>query len=119
MASLRRRAFRDLEGKGFEVIVCRHIPSQYEPLDSSGSLKAGGRWNPKGEYGALYTALEEETAIAELHRLVQRQGLNLDDLAPRDLVSIQVSLSKVLDLTDKKILEQIGISESDIVGNDA
>jgi len=34
-------------------------------------------------------------------------------------VSIRVSLSKVLDLTDKKILERVGISESDIVGNDA
>ena len=118
MASFRGRAFRDLEGKGLEVIACRHISSQYEPLDSSGSLKAGGRWNPTGEYGALYSALEEETAIAELHRLAQRQGLNLDDLAPRDLVSIRVSLSKVLDLTDKKILEQIEIEELDIVGND-
>lgn len=119
MASFRRQTFRDLEGKGLEVIVCRHISSQYEPLNSLGSLKAGGRWNPTGEYGALYSALEEETAIAELHRLAQRQGLNVDDLAPRDLVSIRVSLSKVLDLTDKKILERVGISESDIVGNDA
>jgi RES domain-containing protein len=118
MASLRRRAFRDLRGKVFEAIVYRHLSSRYEALDSSGSLKAGGRWNPKGEYGVLYTASDEETAVAELHRLGQRQGLNLDDLAPRDLVSIRASLSKVLDLTDKKILEEIGISKDEIVSND-
>ncbi len=118
MASLRRRAFRDLQGKAIEVTVFRHLPPQYEALDSSGSLRAGGRWNPRGEFGALYTALNEEAAKAELERLAERQGLTLDDFAPRDLVSIEVSLSKVLDLTDKKILEQIGINESEIVGND-
>lgn len=157
MSPLRRWAFRDLQGKAFEAIVYRHVSSQHDPLDSSGSLKAGGRWNPQGEYGVLYTALNEETAKAELERLAERQGLTrgvlqpilvrrsgegyeliagerrlraavraglrevpvivLDDLAPRDLVSIEVSLSKVLDLTDKKILEQIGINENEIVGN--
>ncbi len=118
MGSLRRRAFHELEGRVLEVIVYRHLSSRYETLDSSGSLKAGGRWNPKGEYGALYTASDEETTIAELHRLAERQGLNLEDLAPRDLVSIQASLSKVLDLTDREILDQIGISKNGIVGND-
>lgn len=119
MAPLLRRAFRDLQAKAFEAVVYRHISSQFDALDSSGSLKAGGRWNPRGEYEVLYTALKEETAKAELERLAERQGLTLDDLAPRDLVSIQVSLSKVIDLTDKKILEQIGINENAIVGNDA
>ncbi len=118
MASLRRRAFRDLQGRALETTVHRHISSQYDTLDSSGSLRAGGRWNPKGEFGALYTALDEETALAELLRLAQRQGLTLDDLAPRDLVDVQVSLTKVLDLTDKKILEQIGVKENEIVSND-
>ena len=118
MAPLLRRAFRDLQGKAFEAVVYRHISSQYDALDSSGSLKAGGRWNSRGEYEVLYTALKEETAKAELERLAERQGLTLDDLAPRDLVSIEVSLSKVLDLTDKKILQQIGINDNEIVGND-
>ena len=119
MASVQRRAFRDLQGKAFEAVVYRHVSSQYHALDSSGSLKAGGRWNPQGEYGVLYTALNEETAKAELERLAERQGLTLDDLAPRDLVSIEVSVSKVLDLTDNKILAQIGIGENVIVGDDA
>lgn len=119
MASLQRRAFRDLQGKAFEAVVYRHVSSRYDALDSSGSLKAGGRWNPPGEYGVLYTALDEETAKAELERLAERQGLTLDDLAPRDLVSIEVSVSKALDLTDKRILERIGINENAIVGNDA
>ena len=118
MASLQRRAFRDLQGKTFAAVVHRHVSSQYDALDSSGSLMAGGRWNPQGEYGVLYTALIEETAVAELERLAERQGLTSDDLAPRDLVSIEVSLSKILDLTDNKIMQQIGIRENEIVGND-
>lgn len=118
MASLQRRAFRDLQGKAFEAVVYRHVSSQYDPLDISGSLKTGGRWNPQGEFGVLYAALDEETAMAELERLAERQGLTLEDLAPRDLVSIEVSVSKVLDLTDKTILQQIGIRENEIVGND-
>ncbi|MFQ5853941.1 MAG: RES family NAD+ phosphorylase, partial [Candidatus Binatia bacterium] len=115
---LQRRAFRDLQGRAFEAVVYRHVSSEYDALDSSGSLKAGGRWNPPGEYGVLYTALDEETVKAELERLAERQGLTLDDLAPRDLVSIEVSVSKVLDLTDNKTLEQIGVGENEIVGND-
>lgn len=118
MAPLRRRAFRDLQGKALEVTVFRHLRPQYEALDSSGSLRVGGRWNPSGEFGVLYTAFDEETAFAELDRLAQRQGLDVGHLAPRDLVSIRVSLFKVLDLTDKAILEQIGIIENEILGND-
>jgi len=118
MATLRRRAFRDLQGKAFEAVVYRHLSSQYDALDISGSLKAGGRWNPQGEYGVLYAGLNGETAKAELERLAERQGLTLEDLAPRHLVSIQVSLSKVLDLTNKRTLEQLGISERNLTGND-
>jgi hypothetical protein len=50
--------------------------------------------------------------------LALRQGLSLDDLAPRDLAAIQLSVSKVLDLTDEDTLKRIGLSLSEIMGND-
>ena len=115
---LRRRAFRELQDKVFQGTVYRHLSSQHGSLDTSGSLKAGGRWNPKGEFGALYTALTEETALAELQRLAERQGLSLGELAPRDLAAIRVALSRVLDLTDKEILAQLGITQDEIARND-
>jgi RES domain-containing protein len=115
---LRRRALRDLQAKVFEGTVYRHLSTQYASLDTSGSIKAGGRWNPRGEFTALYTALTEETALAELQRLAERQALSLDDLAPRDMAAIAVVISKVLDLTDKEILAQLGITEDEIVRND-
>jgi RES domain-containing protein len=78
--------------------VWRHVPAGAVPLHLGKLWKyAEGRWNRRGEYACLYTALTRQGALAEAARARARYGA-----APgaRDLVSIDVRLSPILDLTD-------------------
>lgn len=102
----------------YDDIVFRNVSSSYKALDCAGSILSGGRWNKKKQYGALYTALNENTSKEELARVAQRQGLTPSDLAPRDMVKLKVKLNKVLDLTDQKNLNKLGIKQDDITKDD-
>ena len=74
------------------------MPAGAEPLHLGAFLShSQGRWNRKGQYAALYTALTEAGARAEWRRLVELAG---SAVGPRELVSIDVSVEPLLDLTD-------------------
>jgi len=83
----------------FVGTVWRHIPAGAHPLHAGFILKAQGRWNRAGEYGCLYTSLTQDGARAEFERYVSRAGARAH-LAPRELVSIDVDVAPVADLTD-------------------
>ena len=55
-----------------------------------------GRWNRHGEYAALYTACTRDGARAEWAKMVKSGG---SAARPRELVSIDVVISPVCDLT--------------------
>ena len=63
------------------------------PDDTSFSKKYGGRWNPKGEFGALYLAADLETARANGIEIVKRlfgDAASIDDLAdPESFFEVQ------------------------------
>jgi RES domain-containing protein len=66
----------------------------------------GARWNPP-ETPAIYSSLEQKTAVAE--------GKHLADLHPiepsveRKVYTIKVRLSRVIDLSDWKLLKELGV----------
>lgn len=62
------------------------------------SFGTGGRFNPAGEFGALYVSLDPETPFRELRRQAERAGLQVLDLLPRTLFAAEARLQKVLDL---------------------
>jgi filamentous hemagglutinin len=64
-----------------------------------GAYRAGGRWNPKNGFAALYLSTEPETALAEA--LAQRRYQNVPDseATPLVLAAFQVVLQQILDLT--------------------
>jgi RES domain-containing protein len=62
------------------------------------SFGTGGRFNPAGEFGALYVSLDPETPFRELSRQATKAGLDVLDLLPRTLFAAEARLQKVLDL---------------------
>ncbi len=83
-------------------------------------LQADGRWNRAGEYACLYTALTRNGAVAEYDKwLRQRAGLARDDDAERDLVSIQVRVASVCDLTNRQVQRGLGVTRKAITSDTA
>ena len=62
------------------VDEARHDFSAYLRQTLSGSQRQGGRFNPPGEFGALYTSADEETAWFEVAARYEREGI--DGLPP-------------------------------------
>ncbi len=74
------------------------MPAGQEPLHLGALLaRSQGRWNRQGVYAALYTACTPEGARAEWARLRAAAG---SALRSRALVSLDVVVFPVLDLTD-------------------
>jgi RES domain-containing protein len=86
----------------FVGVVWRHVPVGAVPLHLGKLFKySEGRWNRRGEFACLYTALTRVGALAELAKARATAG----SLAgTRDLVSIQIRrLEPVLELTDASV----------------
>lgn len=85
----------------FKGKVWRHVPAGGQPLNIGYILRAGGRWNRQGSYACLYTAVTQDGARAEYAKSLRRSSAQ--DLArkTRELVSIDVDLERVADLTDR------------------
>jgi RES domain-containing protein len=80
----------------------------------AGSLRTGGRWNPPGEFGALYVSIDIDTAVAELCRQIIRDRLRVTTLFPRMLMRFTLSLGHVLDVTHGPTAQAVGLSASEL-----
>ena len=86
-------------------------------LSSEGSRLWGGRYNPKGKFGALYLTCARETCLAEVGYSYRKKGIPLEELSPPDLkteIEVEVKLSRVLDLTDLTIQQFLSLREEDL-----
>lgn len=94
----------------------RHVPVGAEPLHFGWILKAArGRWNTqRPRMPCLYTALTPEGAIAELDKHAAEFGRTGKR---RDLVSLQVDVDEVLDLTIAGLRTRLGISKDALTGD--
>lgn len=100
--------------------VFRVVREGVDPLATSGSLKAGGRFNPPNEFGALYTSLEATTAAKEAIRGLRQRGVDPGQFPEGAwwAYELEVKLESVLDLTDVDVLRKSGIPESSLTGGD-
>jgi RES domain-containing protein len=76
------------------------------------------RFNPPAEFGVLYVALEEPTAVAELVRRARRSGIPVRSFAPRVMLTLDLRLGKVLDLTDPGVRRAWDITTEDLASDD-
>jgi RES domain-containing protein len=87
-----------------------------QAISTEGSRIHGGRYNPKGEFGALYLSCDEAACLAELSYYTSRAGIELADLLPgvKTKVEISVKLTKVLDLTNPEVQKLLGVNEAEL-----
>jgi len=83
-------------------------------------LKAGGRFNPPNEFGALYTSLDPKTAAQEVATGLRMRGIDPEQFPEGAwwVYELEVKLESVLDLTDPAALEQGGIPAGSLTGSD-
>ena len=90
----------------------------YSALSGDGARRFGGRWNPPRTFPVVYCALEPETADAEAARSRARAAMRGDPSNRTDLREIDVSLTRVLDLTRKAHRDQLGITLDELAAED-
>lgn len=78
----------------------------------AGARTVGGRWNPPQSFATLYLAESEQVAEAELKRLARKAGTAVADMLPRDLLTYEIELIDVVDLTAQEAQEAVGLSSS-------
>lgn len=83
-------------------------------LSTEGNRLYPGRYHLAGETGIFYTALTETVAIQEITRHADRNVLRHGLLAGK----IRIRLHKVLNLTQTKVLQSLGLSKDDLISKD-
>jgi filamentous hemagglutinin len=89
-------------------------------LGTTGSIKAGGRFNPPNAFGALYTSLEAPTALKEVAKGLRMRGIAPEQF-PEDaywIYELEVRSEAVLDLTDPDVLQKSGLQQNALTGTD-
>ncbi len=118
MPSLDPRAVGLAPAATLSVVAYRNQAKGFDPRSGEGARRQGGRFNPPHSFPVLYLCLTRPCVVAELTRQAERQGLTVDSLLPRELFEVSADLGKVLDLTDSKTLDALGISPPDLVRDD-
>jgi RES domain-containing protein len=70
------------------------------------------------EFGAVYVSADWETAVAELDHRARSVGLDRADLLPRLMLTLELAVRRVLDLTDDGIRRAWGLAVDDLTSDD-
>ena len=110
----------DLPRSPLSAVVFRVVREGLDPLGTTGSLRAGGRFNPPNEFGALYTSLEAATAAKEVAGGLRQRGVDPKQFPQGAywIYELDVTLDAVLDLTDPDVLQTTGIPQGSLIGTD-
>lgn len=90
----------------------------FDPRSGEGARRFGGRFNPPGSFPVLYLCSTRACSVSELRRQADRQNIELEDMLPRELWIVSVSLRRVLDLTHPDSLRVLGLAVEDLVRDD-
>src|SRR5438045_2423402 len=110
MVAFNEPQLQRLGGIPLEASVLRRVvvAAYVDTIDEIGpSMLYGGRYNAKGEFGALYLTVSVDCGVAE--RIKQVFG-NRAALPPLVAATFNVYLKKHLDLTNPDVLGPLGLS---------
>lgn len=88
-----------------------------DPLSAIGALQNGGRYNAPNTFSFLYTANSRVTAFKETQALFDTDDGQLRDVPrnPELVLTLEVTLLCVLDLTDSNLCAELGTSREELV----
>jgi RES domain-containing protein len=88
-----------------------------DPLSAIGALQNGGRYNAPGTFSLLYTANSRITAFKETQALFDTEDGQLQDVPrnPELVLTLEVTLSCVIDLTNPDLCAELGTSAEELV----
>jgi hypothetical protein len=89
----------------FEGNVWRIVPDGRDPLQG---YPAKARWDP-GTFDVLYTSLEPQGSLAEIHFHLSRQPVFPSKLS-LSLFKLEVRTSRILTIADMRDLENLGVT---------
>lgn len=118
MASFDPSKLGKLSGQALSLSGYRNQASGFDPRSGEGARRAGGRFNRPHSYPVVYLCTTRPCVVAELTRQARRQGLEVEDLLPRELWSVSADLTKVLDLTGDETLRAIGVEPDELTRDD-
>lgn len=121
--SLRRGIDRCLAHvTAFSGTMCRAVATKYansnDLLTGEGAKRHGGRWNPPGLFGAIYGSLDPYAALAETVGTYGQYHISFEQRLPLVLVGIRIRLQRILDLTEGKMRQHLGVSEERMLDAD-
>lgn len=101
-----------LERRSFDGVAWRHM---FAGLDPARANTRGARWNPPG-VAAIYASLDRDTARAEGDYVVASQPVR--PRATGEVYEVHLALAQVLDLTEPRLLAELGVTDADLVSRD-
>lgn len=113
-------ALKDLPPTLWTGVAYRLIPAQFAgtALSSIGSFRRGGRYNPKETFEALYLADTPLTALQEINLVrVTDAAILSAKSSPRLLLSVEVALSAVLDMTTAQTQSKLSTNLQELTGS--
>jgi RES domain-containing protein len=95
---IQSQSFQPWTGAVYRVTTLNY-PNPKSILQGEGSFRYGGRWNAIGSFRAVYGSTEDTVAVAESRANAEYAGMPYPFRTPRLLVTIELSLRRVLDLS--------------------
>ena len=89
-------------------------PKPRDILLGRGSYLHGGRWNAPGSFHTVYGSTVDVVAVHESRANAEYAGIPYPVRTPRLLVTIELDLQKVLDLTDAATLRHFGVGADEL-----
>lgn len=90
---------------------------RHDPLSTIGAFESGGRYNPPRTFPVLYTSGSRITALRETQALFETADGRLADVPrnPELLLTLEISLYAVLDLTQPDLCAQLSTSRGELI----
>lgn len=118
MATFDPKRLTGVAPTGLDSVGYRNQAPGFDPRSGEGARRLGSRYNPPRSYPVIYLCLTRPCVVAELTTQAARQSVQVSDLLPRELWSVETTLERVLDLTDDVVLDTLGIDAEDLVRPD-